>query len=391
MRLSDFIKKNLETIVVEWEAFARTMIPPSETMSVEELRDHAQEILLAIAEDMNTLQSEAQREAKSKGLTIPLTKTTFSAAHGALRQRVGFDLRQLGAEYRALRATVLRLWIGSAGLVDAKVLEEAFRFNEGIDQALSEAMGAYSDNVAHSRDTFLAVLGHDLRNPLSALNSCLQLLGKTNSPSNEKTLRIAKASVCAISEMVTDLLEYTRTRLGRGIEIHPAVGDFGAVCREVFDEVSAAYPQRVLVAEIPGEIFLSFDAARMRQVLTNLLANAVQHGDSDFPVGLIVRDETAQVVAVVANQGTPIPQELMQVIFNPLVQVPTAASEPHERPATSLGLGLFIAREIVVGHGGRIKVTSSAAEGTAFSVCLPRDKANGATLAAQSRHQADTT
>ena len=274
----------------------------------------------------------------------------------------------------ALRATVLRLWIGRVGVVDAKVLEEVFRFNEGIDQGLAEALVAYSDNMANSRDTFLAVLGHDLRNPLSALNSCIQLLGKTSAASNEKTLRIAKLSVSTIREMVTDLLEYTRTRLGRGLEINPRAGDFAAICHEVFDEVSAAYPERYLIAEIPDEISLTFDAARMRQVLTNLLANAVHHGDPDFPVAFVVRDEATQVIAVVANQGTPIPQESMQVIFNPLVQVATSASAPHERPASSLGLGLFIAREIVIGHGGRIKVTSSPAEGTAFSVCLPRDQ-----------------
>ncbi|SFQ33081.1 sensor histidine kinase [Variovorax sp. 770b2] len=373
MRLSQFIKENVELILVEWETFARTMIPPAETMSVVELRDHAHEILLVIAHEMESSQSEDEREAKSKGLAEPRAKATFAAVHGTLRQRVGFDLTQLGAEYRALRASVLRLWMARVGTVDAAVLEEVIRFNEGIDQGLAEAMRTYSEHMASSRDTFLAVLGHDLRSPLGALNSCVHLLGRlVDGKPNERALRIAKQSITSISEMITDLLEYTRTRLGRGIEVTPQRGNFDALCAEAFDQVCAAYPLRKLEADITPAVTLSFDAPRMRQVLSNLLNNAVQHGDPAFPVVLTVHAEENEVVLIVKNRGTPIPSDSMQVIFNPLVQVVSKESEPHERPATSLGLGLFIAREIVKGHGGTIAVASSAEEGTSFTVRLHR-------------------
>jgi signal transduction histidine kinase len=400
MRLSQFIKGNIEPILVEWEAFSRTMIPPAETMSVAELRDHARDILLAIAQDMDTAQSEHERQAKSLGQAEPPANASlnesFSTIHGRLRQRSGFDVVQLGAEYRALRATVLRLWMPTADAVDTMnavdgaatvnpgPLEEVVRFNEGIDQALAESLVSYAQLVAHSRDTFLAVLGHDLRNPLSALGSCVQILGLTDEPiRKDKTLAIARRSISAIDEMVTNLLEYTRTRLGRGLEVSPQPGNFAAVCQQAFDEVCAAHPQRAFRCEIPEEVPLAFDASRMRQVLTNLLSNAVQHGIAAFPVDLVVQGhETgvageageageADVTVVVRNQGTPIPPEAMQVIFNPLVQVAPLPSEPHERPSTSLGLGLFIAREIVTGHGGTIAVSSTAAEGTAFTVQLP--------------------
>ena len=256
MRLSQFIKRNIEPILVEWEAFARTMIPPAETMSVVELRDHAHEILLAIADEMETVQTEDQREAKSKGLASREAES-FAAEHGGLRQRVGFDLTQLGAEYRALRATVLRQWMRDVKVVDMTVLEEVARFNEGIDQGLAEAMVTYSDNVANSRDTFLAVLGHDLRNPLSALRACVRMLELTSeADTKERALRIAKRSITSINEMVTDLLEYTRTRLGRGIDVQPKPGDFAALCHEAFDEVCTAYPERVLRAEIPEQTAL---------------------------------------------------------------------------------------------------------------------------------------
>ncbi|CAN7361540.1 sensor histidine kinase [Acidovorax sp. LjRoot129] len=371
MRLSQFIKRNIEPILVEWEAFARTLIPAGDTMSVVELRDHAHEILLAIAHDMETAQTEDQREAKSKGLS-PFKSGSFAAEHGWLRQRVGFDLTQLGAEYRALRATVLRQWMRHLQVVDMSVLEEATRFNESIDQGLAEATATYSQNVAHSRDTFLAVLGHDLRNPLGALSACLRMLElKSETGAKERALSVAKRSIGSINEMVTSLLEYTRTRLGRGIDVQPKPGDFAALCREAFDEVCTAYPERSMRAEIPGKLLHTFDAPRMRQVLTNLLSNAVNHGDAAFPVLLTVTSNTEHVTTVVINQGKPIPPDALQVIFNPLVQVAAQQSEPHERPASSLGLGLYIAREIVAGHGGIIVVTSSAEEGTAFSVSLP--------------------
>lgn len=378
MRLSQFIRDNVEPILVEWETFARTMIPPAETMSVVELRDHAHGILLAIADEMESSQSEAEREAKSKGLAESGIKATFAGVHGTLRQRVGFDLTQLSAEYRALRASVLRLWMAHIGEVDATVLEELVRFNEGIDQGLAEAMLTYSEHMANSRDTFLAVLGHDLRSPLGALSSCVHLLGHVvDGKPNERALRIARQSVTSISEMITDLLEYTRTRLGRGIEVTPQAGNFSALCEEAFDQVCAAYPHRKLEADIAPGVMMNFDASRMRQVLSNLLSNAVQHGDPDFPVVVEARIDGNVAQLIVKNRGTPIPADSMQVIFNPLVQVASKESEPHERPATSLGLGLFIAREIVKGHTGTITVTSSESEGTSFIVRLPLSNSEG--------------
>ncbi|MDM0110548.1 sensor histidine kinase [Variovorax sp. J22R133] len=372
MRLSQFIQANIEEIMEDWEAFARTMIPPAETMSVIELRDHAHDILLDIASEMDSNQSEDQREAKGKGLAPQSAKASFSSVHGKLRHSVGFDVSQVSAEYRALRASVLRLWMRNVGTVDASVLEEVIRFNEGIDQALAEALFSYSEEMSKSRDTFLAVLGHDLRSPLGALGSCLQLLGHpTNGAQNERAVRVAKHSIASINEMITDLLEYTRTRLGRGIKVTPRRGDFSALCEQAVEECAAAYPSRKIEAHVAPELTFTFDAARMRQVLANLLVNAVQHGDPKSPVKLESRFEDGAVVVVVKNYGEPIPGDAMQVIFNPLVQIASRESEPHERPATSLGLGLFIAREIVHGHDGTISVSSSTDEGTAFVVRLP--------------------
>lgn len=372
VRLSRFIQENIEEILGEWDDFARTMGPSADTVSSGDLRDHAREILQSIVQDMETEQSEGQREAKSKATASPNKLDTSSGAHGQMRQRSGFELCQLGAEYRALRACVLRLWTKTVEVADAAVLEDVMRFNESMDRSLAAALVTYSASMANSRDTFLAVLGHDLRNPLDALNSCVKLFSLSkDEPQKQRAARVASASISSIKTMIGDLLDYTRSRLGKGIEVRPRPGDLAALCREVFEEISLAHPKREFEAQVPAHLMVDFDGPRMRQVLTNLLANAVQHGDAAFPVVLMVaHDSHAAVTLTVRNQGVPIPPEAMQVIFNPLVQIETSPTQQHDRPSTSLGLGLYIAHEIVTRHGGRMQVSSSAANGTAFVVQL---------------------
>jgi signal transduction histidine kinase len=373
MRLSQFITRNIEPIMAAWETFARTLMP-TETMTVLAIRDHAPQILLAIAKDMESPQSETMRQEKSQGQAPARAQETSAATHGELRQLGGFDLKQVSAEYRALRASVLRLWLQEVGASGATALEEVNRFNEGIDQALAESISAYSHQMDKSRDTFLAILGHDLRSPLGALRTCLHALGKAEGTTTQNAwaVQIGKRCVTSIDEMITDLLEYTRSRLGKGIKVVREPADLSAVCQEAFDEVRAAHPLRTFIATIPAGLTASFDAPRLRQVLTNLLNNAVQHGSRSTAVRFELQADTHEVRLAVTNHGPAIPPEALQVIFEPLVQGPAPETDLHQRPASSLGLGLYIAREIVAGHGGAITVTSSVSDGTVFEVRFPR-------------------
>jgi signal transduction histidine kinase len=337
------------------------------------LRDHASQILLAIAKDLRQPQTEDERHLKSQGLAKANSSETSAATHGVLRQLVGFDLVQLAAEYRAVRATVLRLWKRVPKVVDEKVVEDVARFNEAVDQALAESIASYSGRVAHSRDTFLAVLGHDLRSPLSAITSALSLLGdrRAQDHQRDRALQIATRSAASMRQMIIDLLEYTRTRLGRGIEIAAEAGDFSRLCRDVVEEVEAAHSDRAFVVHIPADVPAQFDAARMRQVLTNLLSNAVQYGNAASPIALTLSREATETRLTVMNRGTPIAPDALQVIFDPLVQISNTDSDRDGRQKTSLGLGLYIVREIVTAHGGTVSVSSTESEGTAFTVHLP--------------------
>lgn len=375
MKLSLFITENLESILVEWEAFAASLLAPGQVMTSLALRDHAKQILLAIAQDIESDQSDLEQAYKSKGY-VQIAEATRTAAmtHGALRHLAGFDLRQLAAEYRALRASVLRLWLKHGG-GNGTAFYEMTRFNESIDQALAESVAHYSDEVARSRDTFLAILGHDLRTPLSVVaNSSLYLASPGLLPNGAplEAARSINRSAATMGAMIRDLLEYTRTRLGRAIPISTHPASMATICRLAYDEIRAAHPERIFRLETSGELQGRFDSERLQQVLLNLLGNAVQYGARGEPITLSARGEADGITVRVANRGRTIPVDQLQVIFNPLVQIPSApAAGEVEADATSLGLGLYIAREIITQHGGTIVAESDKGR-TVFSARLPR-------------------
>ena len=156
MRLAEFIDSSLEEILEEWEAFAATRLPSAATMDTLQLRDHAPQILRAISDDMREPQTIAAQYAKSHGLAAPVPSTAHTAAevHGALRAQDGFSMTQLVSEYRAMRATVLRLWgLADRSLSEATAAEDIIRFNEAVDQAIAESVEFFSQEFVQDRIT----------------------------------------------------------------------------------------------------------------------------------------------------------------------------------------------------------------------------------------------
>ena len=169
MRLSEFILLNLEPILTQWESFAATVLPNSKFTKIV-LRNAAGEILRAIAQDMETAQSASEQVEKSTGRGRRPQEDSAAENHAAERLGLGFNHAQLLSEFRALRATVIRLWIESSpDLGDHSNIVQLIRFNEGIDQALSESTARFMQEIDASRDLALAVMAHDLRNPLNAI------------------------------------------------------------------------------------------------------------------------------------------------------------------------------------------------------------------------------
>lgn len=375
MTMSDFILTNLEQILIEWENFAATIRPAAEGMNREELRDEARGILTAIAHDMSTAQSAAEQKTKSEGRAPRPQHAPDSAAkvHGGDRLSHGFDLNEMVSEFRALRASVIRLWTQEIGQADRVALDELTRFNEAIDQALGESVAWYNARRDRSKDLLLAVLGHDLRNPLGAMLQSAQFLLKADALDSRYTKAASRIlnSGTRMKEMISDLLDFARTRLGDRLPVVPSPMDMGEACRQTLAEISAFYPDSTLRFEATGELSGRWDSARIGQMLSNLVGNAVQHGAIGTPINVTATGSTDEVLVSVHNQGTPVPEKDMPRIFEPLARGSDSTSY-SQVVAPSLGLGLYIAREIARAHGGTLELVSSDEEGTTFAARLPR-------------------
>lgn len=333
-------------------------------MSSAGLRDHAGEILAAIVVDLECPQGNAAQTDKSQGRGEDHRMGAVGSVHAALRIESGFTLSQLVAEYRALRATVLRLF-ERAGGTD---LGQVTRFNEAIDAALAEATTRFMLVLNRTHDQFLAVLGHDLRTPLSAVLMSAALVAREGGKGAGAAARII-SSAERMRRMVNDLLDLTRTRLGAGIPIAPQQADLDVIGREVLSEFHAIHPDLSLEFHSEGDLRGYWDPDRLAQVLSNLVGNALQHGQRNRPVEVGARGDAEEVFIDVHNEGSPIPDALLANIFEPMVR---QARGSEGKGARSLGLGLHIVREVVLAHGGTVTVTSTASGGTTFSVRLPR-------------------
>jgi signal transduction histidine kinase len=339
-------------------------MPPDSSMTDQELRDHCEELLIAIAEDLDTEQTSHEESQKSRGHGSAKIMGVSGRLHADGRLHHGFTLGQVLAEFRALRASVLRLYevSGEADLAGVR------RFNEAIDEALTESVTRYSAQTDLYRDQFVGILSHDLRSPLGAITAGAALLAHA-AADDQRQARVAARilnSAQRMERMIADLLDLTRTRLGGAIPLKPVRTDLQSVCEEVVLEVQASHPDAVVRFESHGDVTGAWDADRLAQVVSNLVGNAIQHGGKT-PVTLVAAGAGARARLVVHNDGDPIPSDAQATIFEPLTR-------GTSNGARNIGLGLFIARAIVVAHGGEIRVSSTAESGTTFEVSLPRGR-----------------
>jgi signal transduction histidine kinase len=220
------------------------------------------------------------------------------------------------------------------------------------------------------REKLLGIVSHDLRNPLQAISTASHLLLSASeplAPPQRKWATRIRMSVHRMDRLIRDLLDFVRIRQGGTLPIQRQPVNLEEVGRTAVDELQAAHPHRQLLLETHGETRGQWDPERLVQLVGNLLSNALTHGAEQTPILVRVDGGDAQVVLEVANQGTPIPPELLPRIFEPF----TRASEGGNS-LKGVGLGLFIVHEIVAAHGGLIDVRSSAGAGTVFRVRLPR-------------------
>jgi signal transduction histidine kinase len=275
------------------------------------------------------------------------------------------------AEFRALRASVTRLWLAEDAEAARTDLPDLIRFNEAIDQAIAESVSRFSQAVGRTQERYLAILSHDLRTPLSAIITATRYMldaGGLEEPNRTLVTR-ASSSARRMNQMVLDLVEFTRTRLDDTIPVARSEVDGRRLVHDVVLEIAASYPDSVVRVQTSGDLSGAWDADRLTQALTNLVGNAVQHGAAGRPIRVFARGVPGEVTFSVQNDGPPIPADRQAAIFQEGQRVGRREEASDRRHQ---GLGLYIVERIVAAHGGSVTVRSSETEGTTFTIRLPR-------------------
>ncbi len=236
---------------------------------------------------------------------------------------------------------------------DRRLLEQNLQFAKQD----AELKLAAEQETAVVREQFIAVLGHDLRNPLGAMMSGTQLLANTELDRRQRTVvEMMQSSAARMGELIENVMDFARSRLGGGMGLDRQTVDFSPALVHTVDELRTTFPHRDIRTEIAPSLIVNGDPHRISQLLSNLVANAVTHGSDEQPI--IVRAGIAggHFALAVSNGGRPIPPELLTVLFQPFTREKARPSQ------NGLGLGLYIASEIAKAHGGTLDVKSSDAE-----------------------------
>jgi PAS domain S-box-containing protein len=278
-------------------------------------------------------------------------------------------------EYRLRRHDGVYRWIFDRGVPfydDAGVFAGFIGSCIDVDER-HRAQAAGEEQLAdarHFEQWILAIVSHDIRNPLGAIGLAAHYLKRTSDPSAiERTVERVQRGVERIQSIVADLLDLSRERHGGGVPVQPVPTDLAAVCRQAIDELEEAKKERAIELRCEGDTTGQWDGNRLVQALSNLIGNAVQHSPPGSPITVRIQSSDERAVISLHNQGQIAP-ELLPKIFEAF----RSGGQKLGR-GEGLGLGLFIAKAIAHAHGGTIDVSSTAMEGTTFRIALPRRRA----------------
>jgi signal transduction histidine kinase len=384
MIFSDFIRKNTRTIIKEWEELL-VQKPGGLVAPTPESRACCESILMRMAQEMDQERAPSQSSPKAllaqsrAGRGKWMGPISAAQGHGALRQKEGVEIAEVVQEFRMLRVGALSLWTKHVEQeMDREncvgVIQQVSRFNEAVDQVVAESIEMFSENMSDARELFLASLVHDLRSPLCAISMTNSLLAKPDLAPEKRRMSSAlvKRSVKEMEQMVGNILGYTRDKMGSGAKLAPQACDLGRLCREGVERAQASHPEVSFSIAAPEQMAGWGDGPKLAQALGNLLSNASQHGRQGTPIELAAWIGGTEAFIAVKNFGEPIPQESLRSIFDPMSQLPyvACAGESSAEAKGSMGLGLYIVREIVQKHHGSVEV-SSGEECTVFSMRLP--------------------
>lgn len=365
MHLSEFIEDSADQIVEDFAAFVSTL-PEGRKLAPKLRKNRMKDVVLNMASDIATAQDEEEQAAKSKGQKAQHEVDTIANIHGESRLEDGLSILDINAEYRALRANILKLWVKQLEEPTPDDFKDMIRFNEAVDEALQQSILRYHSMVEEGRTIFLGVLGHDLRNPLGAIQGIANIIEQSDAAPDIKKLsdEIKKSSIFAL-DITNNLLELARSKIGAGQPLKTEEVNLTSTLKDAVEETRHVYPKADIQLTGEAEIIGEWDGMRLQQLFTNLLRNAAEHGDQTRPITVTVQKKKDTVGMQIHNYGPAIPPEKIGKIFEK--HTPSDSS----KPSRNLGLGLYIACEIMRAHNGKIKVFSTDEEGTTFNMTLP--------------------
>jgi signal transduction histidine kinase len=255
----------------------------------------------------------------------------------------------------------------------ARTLEHEIEHRKELESALREALirekeaREEAERSVRYNEMFAGMLGHDLRNPLSAITTGANYIARLNA--SQKTTKAASrilSSAERMARMIDQLLDFTRIRVGGGLALTPLRFDLEELLCKVKDELEAANPERTIVVDVDGNATGEWDHDRLLQVFSNLVGNALHHGHSEHPVKVRCQGRKPKHLIVTVHNAGVVPPEVLPVLFEPF-----RGNTRYQR-TRGLGLGLFITQQIVAAHGGTITVASDETTGTTFRLTLPR-------------------
>lgn len=350
-KLGTVLRDERDAIIAEWMRRVGEL-PDAEGLPSPALEDNVPQIVDEIAECLDRL-----GDCRPGLDALP-------SLHALERYRLGFDIRGVLAEYRILRQVILERVGGAHDDRENEVF-----LHDLLDRAVADAVDHFAFERDRAREIFVGMLGHDLRNPLGAISMAAQaLLAQADrlEPTHRRLAKRILGSATRIERMADDLLDLTRGRIGGGVPIVVAPTDLGALVRDVVEEFNEAFPDRTIAAALDGlDLRGEWDGDRLSQVVSNLIANALEHGGDPIEVAARLDGGDERVVIEVRNQGE-LSAEAISRVFDPFVSM--ASTRAGRR---GLGLGLYIVREIARAHGGAVEASSDDGT-TAFRVVLPR-------------------
>lgn len=311
--------------------------------------------------------AEAYGIEDEEGQPLPLERMPlWRAIHGETVTNACWVVRRPDGSRRLLVGTATPLRRADGSLRGAMIITRDETERRRVDE---------ERRIAEFKDQFIGILGHDLRVPLTAIKAAAHTLARKQyatetelRASVDRLMQRIDRSADRMSRMIGDVLDFTRARMGGGIAVERRPADLGAVALAVVEELRAIHPDREIRLEMQGILAGDWDADRLAQVVQNLLANALAHGEADTTVQVAVEGSDAEVRLSVHNDGPPIPPETLVRVFDPFRR----GAAPRGGREEGIGLGLFIVRSLVEAHGGRVHVHSAASTGTTFTVRLPR-------------------